>query len=173
MDKYTELLIGSGHDLKKKLAVKSRLEWENLTTLDMNPDVNPDVIWEWRIALPFDNKTFNEIHLYDVLEHVGKQGDFKTFFEQFGELWRILKPGGLLFIIVPNYTSMWACGDPGHTRCFSVGTFIFLDQEEYKKQQGVSPMSDYRHWWKKDFERLLVQETEDKEKLTVILRKRG
>ena len=55
-----------------------------------------------KLPLPFDNDTFDEIHAYEVLEHVGKQGDYIFFFAQFSDLYRILKPNGLLVAMSPS-----------------------------------------------------------------------
>jgi SAM-dependent methyltransferase len=69
----------------------------------------------------------------------------------FEEIRRILKPGGVFYATTPHPTSPWAFGDPGHTRLLPVETTVFLDQEEYRKQVGVTPLTDYRPWYKGDF----------------------
>jgi SAM-dependent methyltransferase len=66
--------------------------------------------------LPFDDNTFDEIHAYEVLEHIGKQGDWMRILREWSEWWRILKPGGHLYASSPLWSSEWAWGDPGHTQ---------------------------------------------------------
>jgi hypothetical protein len=132
--------------------------WEiprDITRLDMNPEVNPDVLFEIGVEwLPFSGDVFDEIHAYEVLEHVGRQGDWRRFFWEFEDYWRVLKPGGLLVATCPTYNSMWAWGDPGHTRVLTSGTLSFLDQSMY----GRPPMTDYRQWYRGNFKAIMVDE---------------
>lgn len=149
---YRELLIGCGQRLEKQFGTTAHPTWENLTTLDINPDHRPDVLHDLNILpLPFEANSFDEIHALDVLEHVGSQGDYKTFFAQFSEFWRILKPGGLFFIQVPLPSSCWAWGDPSHTRVLPKECFYFLSQSFYG-QVGQTPCSDFRYIYKADLE---------------------
>jgi len=148
-----ELLIGCGQDRQKKLGLKNKESWENLITLDSNPDHNPDILLDLEsIVLPFENDFLDEIHAYDVLEHTGRQGDWRFFFNQWSEFWRVLKPGGIFAAVVPSITGQWAWGDPGHTRVISLGSLSFLSQPHYAEQVGKTPMSDYRHIYKADFD---------------------
>lgn len=146
------LLLGCGHSRKKHVSGSwTTPEWGELTTLDINPDCNPDVVHDLNVLpLPFDDNTFDEIHAYDVLEHTGRQGDYAFFFAQFYEFWRIMKADGFLVVKVPAWDSPWAWGDPGHTRVITEGTLLFLDQREYQ-QLGDTAMTDYRGIWKGDF----------------------
>lgn len=149
----TELLIGCGADRKKKLYIPGQSEWSDLITLDINPDHNPDKVWDlnW-MPLPFDPNTFDEIHAYEVLEHVGTQGDYKFLFRQFEEFHRILKPGGRFVASVPSPNSEWAWGDPSHTRIFHPNWLTFLSQKTYEEQVGKTAISDFRYCYKADFE---------------------
>lgn len=166
---YKELLLGAGSSREKRVYVQGRESWSDLTTLDFNSDHKPDVEWDLeRLPLPFPNNEFDEIHAYEVLEHTGQQGDWKFFFSQFSDFWRILKPGGLLFGTCPSWKSAWAWGDPSHKRVISNGTLVFLSQKEYDKQVGKTPMTDYRFFYKADLERIYC--TEDDDKLVFILR---
>lgn len=161
-DNYRELLIGCGQDMSKKLAVHHRNYWINVTTLDINPEHEPDIVWDLNnMPLPFDNDTFDEIHAYEVLEHVGKQGDYQSFFSQFSDIYRMLKPFGVLAATCPSISSPWAWGDPSHTRVFQKENFVFLDQTEYVRQIGVTPMSDFRYIYQADFNRLFVEDNGD------------
>jgi SAM-dependent methyltransferase len=143
-----ELLLGAGRSRRKLIGNP----WTELVTLDINPDHKPDVVWDLtKRPLPFAEGIFDEIHAYEVLEHLGQQGDWRAFFDEFSEWWRILKPGGLLCGTSPAPRSNWAWGDPGHTRIISPECFTYLSQVEYTNQVGVSPMTDYRFVYKADF----------------------
>ena len=149
----TELLLGCGRDRTKRIIANGVKNWKDLVTLDCNPDHKPDILWDLeRFPYPLASDFYDEIHAYEVLEHTGRQGDYHFFFRQFSELWRIMKPGGLLVATVPSYKSMWAWGDPSHTRVLTSGSLTFLSQLEYKKGVGHTTMSDFRHLYKADFE---------------------
>lgn len=156
-----ELLLGAGRDTSKQLALPSEdQEWKNMVSLDMTSENDPDVIWNLdHIPLPFDDESFEEIHAYEVLEHCGKQGDWKFFFQQFDEFYRILKPGGYIFGTTPMWDSIWAWSDPGHTRIISQGNLLFLDRDRYNEN---STMTDYRPYFKCDFEIYHSQEMENR-----------
>lgn len=152
-----ELLLGCGTNKQKRLWIDGDKEWKQVVTLDIDPGVHPDVEFNLSFLgygrkLPWETNTFDELHAYDVLEHVGTQGHYKAFFNEFSEYYRVLKPGALFYIIVPIHKSMWAWGDPGHTRVFSQGTWGFLSQAAYAAEVGVSAMTDYRDYWKGDFQ---------------------
>lgn len=153
---YKELMIGAGSNHTRRMNKyppgSKEAPFQNLVTLDFNPDHCPDVVWDLNDRpLPFDDNEFDELHAYEVLEHIGKQGDFRAFFEEFSEYHRILKPGGIFYASVPCYNGMWAWGDPSHVRIISVGTLAFLSQDQYRAQVGVTPMSDFRNIYKADF----------------------
>lgn len=149
-----ELLLGCGNNWKKKIVpTGSNPEFQNLVTLDIDEDCGAHVIFDLnQLPWPFEDHTFDEVHAYEVLEHLGTQGDWKAFFDHFGEIHRILKPGGVLCASVPRHDHLWAWGDPGHTRIINEGTLSFLSQKIYEEGVGTSPMTDYRGYWKRDFE---------------------
>lgn len=152
-----ELLIGCGSNRAKKLHQQGRPEWAGLVTLDIEPRHKPDVVHDIHDPLPFDADSADEIHAYEVLEHCGRQGDYQFFFRQFSDFWRVLKPGGILFGTVPLPTSVWAWGDPSHTRVIPKESFVFLHQPSYA-QVGITPMSDFRTLYRADFDILLLSE---------------
>jgi SAM-dependent methyltransferase len=156
-----ELLLGCGNSREKKLfAPENNRDWHNLTTLDWSPDCKPDVVHDLTVLpYPFADNEFDECHLYECLEHTGQQGNWRFFFDQFSELWRITKPGGMLFGTCPLPNSPWAWADPSHTRVIALESFIFLRQQAYEQHVGKTAMTDFRHYYKADWE--LVFEHKD------------
>jgi SAM-dependent methyltransferase len=137
--------------------------------LDYNAAHAPDVVHDLEsLPWPFESDSFDRVHAYEVLEHLGQQGDASSFFAHFGEAYRILKPGGYLAATCPSWKSMWAWGDPSHRRVLTAGSLVFLDQTEYQRQVGKTAMSDFRWLWKGDFELAFGQD--DGEAFRFILR---
>jgi hypothetical protein len=165
--------VGSGNRYGK--------EFVNPVTLDINPDHKPDIQFNLeridggtynQIPLPSrlpepggitktPDNYYSEIHAYEVLEHIGRQGDYHKFFAQFSEFWRILVPDGFLFATVPHWSSMWAWGDPSHSRVINAGSLVFLSQKQYTAQVGVTAMSDFRYIYKADFETVFIDERDE------------
>ena len=155
--KVRELILGCGSrkDEKRKAVHFEAINpvYSDPVTLDIMPEHKPDVVWDLDVLpLPFKDNEFDEIHAYEVLEHCGRQGDWKFFFAQFTEFWRILKPGGYFCASTPMWDCQWAWGDPGHTRIISPHSLMFLDQQFYAEQSGKTAASDYRPFYKGDFE---------------------
>lgn len=183
---YRELLLGCGHNRDKRLWLPNQSnEWQQLVTLDSLARTGCDVVCElnwypwghnvhehepseqqqhYLHKLPdgwmFRDDVFDEVHAYEVLEHLGRaQGDYRAFFCCFQEIWRILKPGGHLFATCPSRGSDWLWGDPGHTRAVLPANLTFLSQPNYTAQVGVTAMSDYRDEFTGDFDILRSDES--------------
>ncbi len=181
MSDYRELLIGCGHARDKRVDPRDFQPRTNpppadlrtwrgrLETLDNNTDCNPDMLcnlnrvpWckhrpvedvpEFLEFEPLEDDTYDEVHAYEVLEHLGRQGDYVSFLKTFSEIWRILKPGGHLCATCPSRYSQWLWGDPGHTRAILPASLVFLSQPSYDAQQGRTSMSDYRRHYRADFD---------------------
>jgi cyclopropane fatty-acyl-phospholipid synthase-like methyltransferase len=125
-------------------------------TLDINDANKPDFIFDleklekkrwfgrtWEVP----GGPYDEIHAYDVLEHFGRQGDYRGFFRGFNALHRALVPGGYLIGTVPSWDARWVWGDPGHRRTIQPETVAYLTKEHYK-QLGRTRCTDYRKWIK-------------------------
>ena len=124
-----------------------------LTTVDIIDSHKPDVVWDLDVApWPLEDNCYDEVHGYEILEHLGQQGHAYSFFETFAEIYRVLKPGGMMVGSCPSWDGKWGWGDPSHKRIINDGTLVFLDQNEYKRQVGHTAMTDFRSIWHGDFE---------------------
>lgn len=159
-----ELLMGCGSRTVKDLVLDGeQAGFENVVRLDINGDHKPDVIHDLRVhPLPLSDNEFDEIHAYEVLEHLAYQGDYEFFFSEFSEYARILKPGGRFFASCPMVGSPWVWGDPSHKRTIQKESLVFLSQAQYKAQVGITAMSDFRYIYKADFKVIALEATADR-----------
>lgn len=168
-----KLLLGCGSARDRRVWLPGdpddALDWGGgLVRLDHNADHRPDVVHDLDVLpWPFDDDTFERIDAYEVLEHLGQQGDYRSFFAHFTEVWRILRPGGHLVATCPAWNSPWAFGDPSHRRVITTGSLVFLDQAEYVKQVGKTPMSDFRFCYEADLQTVFTEERDGQ--LTFVL----
>lgn len=77
------------------------------------------------VPYPFKDNSIDEIHFYHVLEHLHDPT------KKLEELYRILKPGGMIFLRVPHFSSMGAFTDLTHIRPFGYSSFDCLEENHY------------------------------------------
>jgi SAM-dependent methyltransferase len=78
------------------------------------------------VPYPFKNDSIDEIHFYHVLEHLHDP------IKKLEEIHRILKPGGILYMRVPHFSSMGAYTDITHVRPFGYYSFDCLEGGNYQ-----------------------------------------
>ena len=78
------------------------------------------------IPYPFKSNSIDEIHFYHVLEHLDKP------IEKMEEIYRILKPNGILYMRVPHFSSMGAYTDITHVRPFGYSSFNCFEKGNYQ-----------------------------------------
>ncbi len=90
-------------------------------TLDINPRINPDVVWNLNdFPYPFEDCTFSTIVCEHVIEHLD------NVIGVMEELHRISEPGGRVWITVPYFSSLNFNTDPTHIHAFSSRSFDYL-----------------------------------------------
>ncbi len=118
-----KLNIGCGNDAR-----------EGYVNLDVVPLKGVDVVHDLnKFPYPFEKDLFDEILCSAILEHLD------DVVESMNELGRILKPGGILKIRVPHFTSSTVWKDPTHKRGFSIKTFDF-----FVKKSIYSPVPKFK-----------------------------
>ena len=187
----TELLLGCGFSRAKLLGLPGEpREWKDLVTLDINRRVAPDLLIDinetggnlWRgdsmtdrgrAAMDLDapdyamgairESYFDEVHAYEVLEHLGSQGDAAAFFNCFTNIHRILRPSGHLFATCPSRFSPWLWGDPSHRRVICAESLAFMSQDVIaRNRKAGTAMSDFSDLWTRDFKVVSMQDNHER-----------
>lgn len=118
---------------------------QETVTVDIDAASKPTLVHDLtKQPWPLESDYFDVIHAYEVLEHLTQQGDYRAFFALWREIWRVLKPGGMILATTPWWQSLGAWGDPGHTCVYSPMTLSFFRQNVYAKDVGKTSMTDYR-----------------------------
>lgn len=78
------------------------------------------------VPYPFESNTVDEIHFYHVLEHLHDP------IRKVEEIHRILKPGGVLYMRVPHFSSMGGFTDMTHIRPFGYCSFDCFEKDNYQ-----------------------------------------
>ncbi len=126
-----KLNLGCG---KKKLA--------GYTNVDMfgEPDLKLDL---FRLPWPWEDNSIDEIACHHFLEHVP---DFRSTWMEFH---RVLKPGGKLWIRVPNWRCPQAPWPEQHRHQFSIYTFAYHINSgvDYDLGRKLFETVRLRHWY--------------------------
>ena len=100
---------------------------EGWVNADKFPECRPDVLMDIeRPHWPFKDNEFDHILMKHVLEHVG--ADFNGFKQVMQELYRVVKPDGLIEIQVPHFRHDTFWSDPTHVRGFTLLTFEMMSK---------------------------------------------
>jgi SAM-dependent methyltransferase len=112
--------------------------------------VRPNVLVDLnRAPYPFRDDSFDAAYAFSVVEHL------ENFFGVFGELHRILKPGGFVALLTPHFSNDASFVDPSHRLHLSLRSFdYFIEGTELFATYGFYSTTRFRVR-----ERLLMLET--------------
>lgn len=101
--------------------------------LDSTAHAGVDIVADLNRPLPVDSESYDVVHANQVLEHV------QNLVGLMDEIWRVLKPGGMLVAHVPYFRSSWAHVDPTHVRSFTINTLdYFVQHTSYHERYRFS-----------------------------------
>lgn len=129
---------------------------DTILRVDHNPLCKPDFIMDLNdlergVSFFWGPTSFDEVHAYEVWEHLGSQGDSRGFFTGLNTVSDMLVEDGLFILSLPMHDSIWALGDPDHKRIIPTVAWSFL-VEEFYDQLGKTAASDFRslikRFWK-------------------------
>ncbi len=101
----TKLNLGCGPDYRRG--------WVNF---DSNQGVRADVYGKME-SMPLRDDCFDYVLTQHSLEHT------EDFFKTMEEIWRVCKPGAIIEITVPHFTSIFAQKEPSHRFYFGIDSF--------------------------------------------------
>jgi len=99
---------------------------DGAVNVDISANVGADVVHDLaRVPWPLPSDTFASVHAYDVIEHLD---DVVRAME---EIHRVGRPGAIVHITVPHFSSANAYRDPTHRHQFGAFSFdYFADGHE-------------------------------------------
>lgn len=102
---------------------------DGFINLDGNSKIKADIYHDLdrkHLHLPFETGSIDFVLANHVLEHIVYLVQLKK------ELGRIMRVGGTMTVVVPNYLSMDAWGDDTHVRAFSPHSFMEIYWDDFK-----------------------------------------
>jgi ubiquinone/menaquinone biosynthesis C-methylase UbiE len=97
---------------------------KNSVGIDFNSSTQADIVHDLNIfPYPIDENIFDEIYCRHILEHL------PDLLSVMKELHRVAKPGALIFVESPYWSSHRAYKDPTHVRFFTENTFDYFTNE--------------------------------------------
>lgn len=136
--KICRMVIGIDHSEKLLAIARQRAVEKQLTNVTFS-------FFDIEKTLPFENESFDAILFLDVLEHINNQK------VSMNEVWRLLKPGGKLFLSLPNNNSSWkrlqrfvgvnSFTDPDHKREYDLPSIEALLRNHKLKLSKIEPVT--------------------------------
>src|SRR5262245_32011574 len=109
-------------------------------TADNLRSVRPNVLADLnRAPYPFKDNSFDAVYAFSIVEHLD------NFFGVFGELWRILKPGGFVVLLTPHFSNDASYIDPSHRLHLSMRSWdYFIEGTELFGNYGFYSTTRFR-----------------------------
>lgn len=110
-----------------------RLEgWVNV---DEQPMENPDIVCDLsREPWPFEDSSCEKAIASHVLEHLGPGPE--PYFHFIKELWRVLKPGAQVLIVVPHPRHNVFLNDPTHQRAVTPDGLVMFSKKHWETMKA-------------------------------------
>ena len=109
------------------------LKYDEYTSININPNINPDILIKVNEKFPIKEKQYDQCLLFNVLEHIY---DWEFLF---GEIKKVLKKNGKIHIIIPFLYPIHGSPDD-YKRVTSKYIEKFLKEHAYS-QINISPLS--------------------------------
>lgn len=127
------LILGAGPNHQRRTIAHDE------TTLDVRPFPGIDVVHDLNVvSWPFPGESYDEVVALHVVEHLR---DLISFMD---ESWRVLRPGGALYLETPLAGGDWDLthADPTHVHCYRPHTFVNYFTRAEAPKFGYTG----RHW---------------------------
>lgn len=112
-----KLYLGAGKDRK-----------EGFTHVDSHSFEGIDVVTDLRYRFPFQDNSVDVVYSQDFMEHLPTESKIHVI----NEIWRVLKPGGIMEHFIPNAGSRNDFGSPSHLSHWNLQQFEHFDVDSYR-----------------------------------------
>lgn len=104
----------------------ARNQLPGFLNIDIDPRCHPDMLVEPGKPWPFPSGQFNFVLMSHILEHV------RDPFPLLDDVWRVLRPGGHVLIVVPHGMSEQQMGTPAHVVAYNAMSFTAFTTQRYE-----------------------------------------
>jgi len=111
------IYLGAGKDRK-----------EGFTNVDIYPFEGIDIVADVTKGVPLPTDCAELVYSQDFLEHIAPEHKIKVM----NEIYRLLKPGGLMEHWIPNAGSRNDFGSPSHLSHWNLQQFEHFDIDSYR-----------------------------------------
>jgi SAM-dependent methyltransferase len=114
--------------------------------MDIDPNSQADVIHDCeKFPYPFKDNEFDAVFMQHSLEH------FQDTVAVMKEVWRITKPNGRVYIVVPYGASAWSLQNVMHKKFFNIDSLdIFTKKEFFGKPLFKILKKEFKYIFKGD-----------------------
>ena len=106
---------------------------EGFINMDNQGFVNPDLVWDVINGLPFHDNSVDMVRAYDFLEHIPIG---KTIYV-IEEIYRVLKPNGILIHFTPSTDGRGAFQDPMHQSFWNINSWLYYSDDAYRRLYNI------------------------------------
>jgi len=131
-----EEILGSGSfriEIKLNLGSGYRPR-EGFVNIDNREECKPDLLCDVVSGLPFDDDSVDYVLATDFLEHV-PAGKVVSVIE---DIYRVLKPGGILEHLTPSTDGRGAFSDPHHVSFWNAASWLYYTDDEHRRLYGIT-----------------------------------
>lgn len=113
-----------------ELGCGSRKRHINAIGIDILNTPCVDIVGDvYEVLECFDNGIVDEVYSYHFVEHVS------DLYQLMKSLERVVKPGGVIQIVVPHFSNPYFYSDPTHKTLFGLYTFCYLAKKSPFQRQ--------------------------------------
>ena len=101
--------------------------------IDNRPEVSPDLVCDLTKGIPYKDSSIEHVRAVDFLEHIpiGKT------VQMIEEIYRVLRPGGMLSHFTPSTDGRGAFQDPTHVSFWNKNSWLYYMDDAYRNLYGI------------------------------------
>jgi GT2 family glycosyltransferase len=107
--------------------------------IDNRAEVNPDLVCDVTLELPYPDSSVDGVRAYDFLEHIPRG----LVIEVIEEIYRVLKPDGIFEAFTPSTDGRGAWQDPTHVSYWNKNSWAYYSDPDCRKLYGIKANFHY------------------------------